>query len=171
MLITALQASFKATEAIPAGRRVKYVAGGGVALAGAGEVEIGISQLHNGKSSYASGDPVSVLLHRLPVLVEAAGAFADGATLQRMADGKVDDTGSGAQFAIALEASAAAADIVQVFPLAAPFSASVPADLSSTNLTGVDGAGSNAAPLAGTETRLDALEAKVNAILAILRNA
>lgn len=45
------------------------------------------------------------------------------------------------------------------------------ADITSSNLVGVDGTGSNAAPLAGTETRLDALEAKVNAILAALQAA
>ena len=43
------------------------------------------------------------------------------------------------------------------------------ANITSTNLVGVDGTGSNAAPLAGTETRLDALEAKVNALLAAMR--
>ena len=45
------------------------------------------------------------------------------------------------------------------------------ANITSSNLVGVDGTGSNAAPLAGTETRLDALEAKVNAILAALQAA
>lgn len=45
------------------------------------------------------------------------------------------------------------------------------ADITSTNLVGVDGTGSNAAPLAGTETRLDAIEAKINAMLASLRAA
>ena len=49
--------------------------------------------------------------------------------------------------------------------------ASAVADITSSNLVGVDGTGSNAAPLAGTETRLDALEAKVNALLASLRAA
>ncbi len=39
------------------------------------------------------------------------------------------------------------------------------------NLVGVDGAGSNAAPLAGTETRLDALETAVLAILTSLKGA
>lgn len=38
-----------------------------------------------------------------------------------------------------------------------------------TNLVGVDGTGSNAAPLAGTELRLDALEAKVDALIAALK--
>lgn len=45
------------------------------------------------------------------------------------------------------------------------------ADISSSNLVGVDGTGSNAAPLAGTETRLDAIESKINAILAALQAA
>ena len=45
------------------------------------------------------------------------------------------------------------------------------ADISSSNLVGVDGTGSNAAPLAGTETRLDAIEAKINTILAALQAA
>lgn len=40
-----------------------------------------------------------------------------------------------------------------------------------SNLSGVDGAGSNAAPLAGTETRLDALDTAVGAILTSLKNA
>lgn len=36
------------------------------------------------------------------------------------------------------------------------------------NLVGVDGTGSNAAPLAGTESRLDVIEAKVDAVIAAL---
>lgn len=39
------------------------------------------------------------------------------------------------------------------------------------NLVGVDGTGSNAAPLAGTETRLDALDTAVAAIILALKNA
>lgn len=38
-----------------------------------------------------------------------------------------------------------------------------------TNLVGVNGTGSNAAPLVGTESRLDAIEAKVDAIIASLK--
>lgn len=40
-----------------------------------------------------------------------------------------------------------------------------------SNLTGVDGTGSNAAPLAGTETRLDALDTAVAAIISSLQTA
>lgn len=43
------------------------------------------------------------------------------------------------------------------------------AELGTTDdLVGVDGTGSNAAPLAGTESRLDAIEAKVDAIIGAL---
>jgi hypothetical protein len=49
--------------------------------------------------------------------------------------------------------------------------ASVPLFGATANLVGVDGTGSNAAPLAGTETRLDNIEAKINAILTALKNA
>lgn len=40
-----------------------------------------------------------------------------------------------------------------------------------SNLVGVDGTASNAAPLVGTEARLDAIEAKVDATLAALKAA
>jgi predicted RecA/RadA family phage recombinase len=46
--------------------------------------------------------------------------------------------------------------------------ASIAALGTTSNLVGVDGTGSNAAPLAGTEARLDAIEAKVDAIIAAL---
>lgn len=50
--------------------------------------------------------------------------------------------------------------------------AAVVAALGTTsNLVGVDGTGSNAAPLVGTEARLDAIEAKVDAILSSLKTA
>lgn len=45
----------------------------------------------------------------------------------------------------------------------------VAAMAASSNLVGVDGTGSNAAPLAGTEARLDALEAKMNELIAALK--
>lgn len=49
--------------------------------------------------------------------------------------------------------------------------ASVAAIGATSNLVGVDGTGSNAAPLAGTEARLDTIEAKVDAILSALKAA
>jgi len=38
-----------------------------------------------------------------------------------------------------------------------------------SDLVGVDGTGNNAAPLAGTEARLDAVEAKLDELLAALK--
>jgi len=50
--------------------------------------------------------------------------------------------------------------------------AAVVAALGTTSkLVGVDGTGSNAAPLVGTEARLDAIEAKIDATLASLKAA
>lgn len=49
--------------------------------------------------------------------------------------------------------------------------ANVPLIGSTTNLVGVNGTGSNAAPLVGTESRLDAIEAKVDALLSALQAA
>lgn len=40
-----------------------------------------------------------------------------------------------------------------------------------TALVGVDGTGDNAAPLVGTEARLDAIEAKIDAVIASLKAA
>lgn len=52
-----------------------------------------------------------------------------------------------------------------------PQAANVAVIGTTTNLVGVDGTGSNAAPLAGTESRLDAIEAKVDAVITALVNA
>jgi hypothetical protein len=52
-----------------------------------------------------------------------------------------------------------------------PQAASVSAIGVTANLVGVDGTGSNAAPLAGTESRLDAVEAKIDAVIAALKAA
>ena len=52
-----------------------------------------------------------------------------------------------------------------------PQAATVAAIGATSNLVGVDGTGSNAAPLAGTESRLDAVEAKIDAVIAALKAA
>lgn len=68
------------------------------------------------------------------------------------------------------KASAELAAAVAAIQIAAP-AASVAAIGTTANLVGVDGTGSNAAPLAGTESRLDAIEAKVDAVIAALKAA
>lgn len=52
-----------------------------------------------------------------------------------------------------------------------PQAANVPVFGATTNLTGVDGSGNNAADLATTESRLDAIESKINAIITALTGA
>lgn len=52
-----------------------------------------------------------------------------------------------------------------------PVAANVAAIGSTSDLVGVDGTGSNAAPLVETEARLDAIEAKVDAVIASLKAA
>lgn len=72
---------------------------------------------------------------------------------------------------VAMARRAEALEVIAAIEAGANPQAAVVAAITSTNLTGVDGTGSNAAPLAGTETRLDAIESKINAILTALKNA
>lgn len=73
--------------------------------------------------------------------------------------------------AVAMANKVAAKELASAVDAGGNTQAAHVANITSANLVGVDGTGSNAAPLAGTETRLDALEAKVNAILAALQAA
>lgn len=57
-----------------------------------------------------------------------------------------------------------AIDALPGLPAAEP-AANVAVLGATSNLVGVDGTGSNAAPLAGTEARLDAIEAKIDALI------
>lgn len=109
--------TFIAGETILAGARVKFGANvQTVVLAGETDVEIGTAEFYSGKSSYASGTPVGIvpLTHNGTRTCLAAGAFAAGASVKRMAGGKVDDTGAGAVFGIAMEAATADGDQVEV---------------------------------------------------------
>jgi transketolase len=72
---------------------------------------------------------------------------------------------------VAMARRAEAQEVINAIEAAGNSAAAAVADISSSNLVGVDGVGSNAAPLAGTESRLDAIESKINAILAALRAA
>lgn len=69
------------------------------------------------------------------------------------------------------EAATEASTSCRITLAPAPKKAANVAYSAGTNLTGVDGAGSNAAPLAGTETRLDAIDTAIAAILTSLKNA
>lgn len=158
-MLTPQTATFIANETIPAGARVKFVAGSviKVELADENDVEIGVAILHGGKSSYAADEAVGVFLRFPTVTLVAAGAFAAGATLRRMADGKVDDTGTGAPYAIALEAAGAAGDNVEGLLLDARIAPALVA-LTSTNGTAA-AAGDLAALKAETENQGDDIRA------------
>jgi hypothetical protein len=164
--------------AIPAGSRVKYVGNRRVALAGVGDTEIGQALVDTGKDSYAIGDAVGIIMKYPTRYCLAGGAFADGDTLKRAANGKLVNDGSGADYALALAAATADGDLVEVLPLDGGLVAAVPADIvASTDITAVPGAFADLAAVQTyldtavpiVEDRLDALESKVNAILAALR--
>ena len=126
--------SFLATELIPAGARVKFTAGSitHVELADLGDVEIGTAILHAGKSSYAAESAVGVALitHPGTRTCVAAGAIAAGAIVKRADDGKVDDTGAGNNFGVALEAADGDGDMIEV--VAIPGLLVTPSDASVT---------------------------------------
>ncbi len=98
--------TFIASVSIPAGARVKFVAGSvtSVTLADHGDVEIGTAILHSGKSSYAAGDGVGVALINHPgtIICLASGAISGGQTVNRADGGAVSQGGAGDNFGTAL---------------------------------------------------------------------
>lgn len=120
-MLTPATPSFIASGAIPAGARVKFVAGDPtkVQVAGVNEAEIGTAILHCGKDSYADGTAVGVklLAEAGGRHVIAAGVIALGASLLRAANGKVDDGGAGTEIGlVAVEAATADGDIIEAIP-------------------------------------------------------
>jgi predicted RecA/RadA family phage recombinase len=69
----------------------------------------------------------------------------------------------------AYDAASAATQAYVKIGIGTPQAAAIPALGATAALVGVDGVGANAAPLAGTEARLDAIEAKVDAVIAALK--
>jgi predicted RecA/RadA family phage recombinase len=104
---------------------------------------------------------------------DADEAFEQGdALFYDASDSTLTKTAAGnTPFGIAFEAAASDATtcVAQLAPQ--PKRAANVAFSAGSNLVGVDGAGSNAAPLAGTETRLDAIDTAIAAILTSLKNA
>jgi len=73
---------------------------------------------------------------------------------------------------VAMADKKSAAEIAEAIDAGGNAQAAAVAALGATAaLVGVDGTGSNAAPLVGTEARLDAIEAKVDAVIAALKAA
>lgn len=101
---------FVAGEALEAYRRVK-LSSDTVVYADAGEAFIGVTT-----EKKASGEIINVALKGSgrTFKIEAGEAFASGAVLYGGNDGKVQDTASGTAQGTALEAAAAAEEIVEV---------------------------------------------------------
>jgi hypothetical protein len=104
------------TAGVVANRRVKLVTGRKLALAGAAEVEIGVTVLSVKKSD--TQDLFKVQLRNAPgsSLVDAEDAFSLGAVVKRADLGKVAAGGAGADYGIA-DGDGAADGPVPVFPL------------------------------------------------------
>lgn len=85
-----------------------------------------------------------------------------GNTRSKFATG-ICDQGAADEVCAAVDANTAA--------LAARVADNVAVLGETSDLTGVDGSGSNAAPLAGTESRLDVIEAKLDAVIGALTDA
>jgi hypothetical protein len=112
--------------------RVKK-SGANVAVAGAGEVAIGVTL-----ANCAASGKVPVLLFNGvgTALIKAGGAITAGAAVYGIADGKIDDTGTGAPVGYAEEAATADGDVIEVLLLgripystAASAAQAVPTDL------------------------------------------
>ena len=102
--------TFEAGAALLKYRRVKLSSG---LLAYAGD-EFGLGTLT--EEAFASGQYVSVALKNKPGtrLMVAAGAIAVGALVYAAANGKVDDTASTILEGVALTASSADGDVIEV---------------------------------------------------------
>lgn len=128
-MLTPALPTYIANETIPAGARVKFVAGSvvKVELADAGDQEIGTAILHSGQSSYAAGYGVTVNLVSNPGgrTLCADGAITEGNPVYRAANGRVSAAGPGEAIGIALETSTTDGDCIDglLLPAAASGSA------------------------------------------------
>lgn len=134
-------------------------------------------------NAFAANQQVDIAVMGGTVMVmEASAAIARWAPVSIVVTGQKVVTASGALVVVgrALDKAAADADLIRVW-INLPgqtyneyqFSqAAVVAALSAwSDLTGVDGTGSNAAPLAGVNTTFSGLYTKINAILTALKAA
>ncbi|MGE3175852.1 MAG: hypothetical protein AB7O32_00165 [Vicinamibacterales bacterium] len=128
-------ASFVTAEAIDPGIRVKLNSSNQVAIAGAGEMEIGINL-----EPVASGGVASVQLNKQggTVSVVAASAFAIGALLVGVASGKVDDAGIGPAMYQARQAATAAGDQIEAVYVGQSYLVTVPIRWGPGRLDGPD---------------------------------
>jgi hypothetical protein len=124
-MLTPDTATFIAAEVIPAGARVKFVAGSGIRVEladAADDLDIGTAILHLGKDSYAADSEVGVKLRNsggTRTAIATATGIVAGAPVYRGNDGKVAPAAVSASsiYGIALEASGAANDKIEVLSI------------------------------------------------------
>lgn len=153
------------------GKVMDYVAGGTLA---SGDV-VALSGVGCGivAKDAVSGDVVSLALEGV-FEVPSTGAISQGAKVYWNGTAATATASTNTLMGVAMKAAASNKVEVKLMLLGD----SDPGNLSqatyvaplgaTSNLVGVDGTGSNAAPLTGTESRLDAIEAKIDAALAAL---
>jgi hypothetical protein len=107
---------FDCTQAVGQNLRVKLDGTYGLELAGATDREIGVVGQAHLVTGLGSGQQAQVILPNAPgtLIMVAAGDFAAGDTVFGAADGKIDKDSNSNPIGIALEASAAAGDEVEV---------------------------------------------------------
>lgn len=96
------------------GRAVKFDANGGVVLAGAGDIPLGIGIMTMGDEGAIAAGEEFTIQHKDIGLVYAGGTIAKGANLSAGASGVfVTTAGGAAVVAIALEAAAASGQYIK----------------------------------------------------------
>jgi len=106
--------SFTAGEALADFRRVKFNSSSAVVYADAGEIGIGATLQDVANAAHAA---IQLDNAGGTMKVTAAGAIAAGARCFPAADGKVSAVPSGASVGIAMEASTADGDIIEMMPV------------------------------------------------------
>lgn len=160
------------TNFVEEGCVLDYTAGGAIT---SGQVVIDGQFIGIASKSGVSGDVIAVNLKGVYTLAkDTSTAITKGDKLfWSVADSEITKVATDKPIGIAWTAAGSSDTSVQVkldTSNVAPVAAFV-AFTAGTNLVGVDGTGSNAAPLAGTETRLDSLDTAVGAIKTALINA
>ena len=107
---------FSCTQALAPNLRVKLDATYGLELAGATDSEVGVVGQRHLVTGLGANTMAPVILPNAPgtLIMVAAGDFAAGSTVYGAAGGKIDNVENGCPIGIALEASGADGDEVEV---------------------------------------------------------
>jgi hypothetical protein len=127
------------------------------------------------KSTFEPGDKCEVAFFRGTVVyMEASAAIARGAKVSAVVSGSKVVTASAAKRVIgrAFDKASGNGSLIRVILDVPGLTAAAAVSFSAgSNLVGVDGTGNNAAPLTGTETRLDSIDTAITAIITNLQAA